>query len=148
MNLIKIKSIIKAAIIAKADAVHPGYGFLSENVEFASRCEAEGITFVGPTTDALNLFGDKVQARALAKSIGVSVVDGSDESVDSSAEAKELAQKIGYPVKLKAAAGGGGRCSTTAAPAPSASASRSSRTSTRWPPPERCTAGWAAAAQR
>ena len=104
-----IDALVNAAKATGCDCVHPGYGFLSENVEFASRCEVEGITFVGPTTDALNLFGDKVQARALAKSIGVSVVDGSDESVDSSAEAKELAQKIGYPVMLKAAAGGGGR---------------------------------------
>ena len=104
-----IDALVNAAKATGCDCVHPGYGFLSENVEFASRCEVEGITFVGPTTDALNLFGDKVQARALAKSIGVSVVDGSDESVDSSATAKELARNIGYPVMLKAAAGGGGR---------------------------------------
>ena len=104
-----IEALVNVAKATGCDCVHPGYGFLSENVEFASRCEAEGITFVGPTAAALSLFGDKVRARALAKSVGVSVVDGSDESVDSSAKAKELAQKIGYPVMLKAAAGGGGR---------------------------------------
>ena len=103
-----------AALIAIAkemacDCVHPGYGFLSENANFAAMCAAEGITFVGPSAAALQLFGDKVTARALAQSCGVPVVSGSTAALASAAEASEIAESIGYPVMLKAAAGGGGR---------------------------------------
>ena len=104
-----IEALVDAAKATRCDCVHPGYGFLSENAEFASRCEAEGVTFIGPSPEALILFGDKVRARALAKSIDITVVDGSEELVESATEAQQLAREIGYPVMLKAAAGGGGR---------------------------------------
>ena len=104
-----IEALVDAAKATGCDCVRPGYGFLSENAEFASRCNAEGITFVGPPPAALILFGDKVRARMLARSIEVPVVDGSEETVDSGTEAQELASELGYPVMLKAAAGGGGR---------------------------------------
>ncbi|MEC9253141.1 MAG: biotin carboxylase N-terminal domain-containing protein, partial [Pseudomonadota bacterium] len=104
-----IEALVDAAKATGCDCVHPGYGFLSENAEFASRCEAEGVTFIGPSPEALILFGDKVRARALAKSIDITVVDGSDELIESATEAQQIAREIGYPVMLKAAAGGGGR---------------------------------------
>ncbi len=87
----------------------PGYGFLSENAAFAELCAAEGITFIGPPPAALSLFGNKVRARALAESLGIPVVPGSTEPIGSVREAENLANELGYPVMLKAAAGGGGR---------------------------------------
>jgi len=106
---LNIEALVDAAKVAGCDCVHPGYGFLSENAEFASKCATEGITFIGPTPTALSLFGDKVRARALATSIDIPVVDGSEEPVENAAQAQDLAREIGYPVMLKAAAGGGGR---------------------------------------
>ena len=106
---LNIEALVDVAKATGCDCVHPGYGFLSENAEFASKCVAEGIAFIGPSPAALILFGDKVRARALATSIDIPIVDGSEESVESAAEAQELALDIGYPVMLKAAAGGGGR---------------------------------------
>lgn len=91
------------------DAVHPGYGFLSENPAFAEALEAAGITFVGPSLNALNQLGDKVAARAIAVKAGVSVLPGSSSAVSGPDEAKKLATQMGYPVMLKAAKGGGGR---------------------------------------
>ena len=102
-------ALINIAKQMKCDCIHPGYGFLSENANFATMCAAEGITFIGPTPSALQLFGDKVAARALAESCGISVVSGSATALGSSDDAREMAQSIGYPVMLKAAAGGGGR---------------------------------------
>ena len=90
------------------DAVHPGYGFLSENAKFAERLEAAGIRFIGPTSDVLRRLGDKTSARGIAKAAGVPVLEGTD-SVTDVAEAKKLADGLGYPVMLKAAHGGGGR---------------------------------------
>ena len=104
-----IAALIGAAVEAGCDAVHPGYGFLSENAEFARRCLAEGLTFIGPPPEALELFGNKVTARRLAASIGVPTVAGSDGALDSAADAMKAAEAIGYPIMLKAAAGGGGR---------------------------------------
>lgn len=104
-----IEALIAAAHAAGCDSVHPGYGFLSENAGFARRCLAEGLTFVGPPPEALELFGDKVKARALAASLGVPTVAGSEGALASAEAAAQAAQAVGYPVMLKAAAGGGGR---------------------------------------
>ncbi len=102
-------AIIKTAKEMHCDCIHPGYGFLSENANFAAMCAAEGIAFIGPSPSALQLFGDKVTARALAQSCGIPVIAGSTGALGSSGEAREIAHGIGYPVMLKAAAGGGGR---------------------------------------
>jgi acetyl/propionyl-CoA carboxylase alpha subunit/acetyl-CoA carboxylase carboxyltransferase component len=102
-------ALVQTAKESGCDCVHPGYGFLSENAEFAALCAAEGLTFVGPSPEALALFGDKVQARALAQSLDVPVVPGSKEPLASSSDAETVANDLGYPVMLKAAGGGGGR---------------------------------------
>lgn len=104
-----IEAIVSAARESGADCIHPGYGFLSENANFAERCHAEGLRFVGPSPAALALFGDKVEARAFAQIQGIPVVPGAPGALASSADAKAVAQAIGYPVMLKASAGGGGR---------------------------------------
>lgn len=100
--------IIEIAKKAKAEAIHPGYGFLSENPVFAQRCKDEGIVFIGPSPSAIELMGSKIEARKVAKKAGAPVVPGSDQEVKSVEEAKELAKEIGYPVMIKASAGGGG----------------------------------------
>jgi len=102
-------AIIEAARASGCDCVHPGYGFLAENADFAKRCAAAGLTFVGPPPAVLALFGDKVRARGLAQSLSIPVVPGSTAPLDSPELAIDLADGIGYPVMLKAAAGGGGR---------------------------------------
>ena len=102
-------AIIKIAKEMQCDCIHPGYGFLSENANFATMCAVESIAFIGPSPSALQLFGDKVTARALAQSCGIPIVAGSTTAVASGDEAREIAHGIGYPVMLKAAAGGGGR---------------------------------------
>ena len=104
-----VDALVRVALEAGCDCVHPGYGFLSENARFAERCAQAGIVFVGPSPDALALFGDKVRARALAQSLGIPVVPGSERALASAADAAATARSIGYPVMLKAAAGGGGR---------------------------------------
>ncbi len=91
------------------DCVHPGYGFLSENAEFAERCHRAGIAFIGPSPAALALFGDKVRSRELARSIDVPIIPGSADAVTSVEQTKTIADELGYPVMLKASAGGGGR---------------------------------------
>src|SRR5882762_3088933 len=104
-----IAGIVALAKAKGVDAIHPGYGFLSENPAFARACEKAGITFVGPTPALLELLGDKTAARRLAASAGVSVLPGTEEPVQSLAEAQKIAREIGYPVIVKAAMGGGGR---------------------------------------
>src|SRR3981081_2130544 len=104
-----IAGIVALAKERGVDAIHPGYGFLSENPAFARACEQAGITFVGPTPALLELLGDKTAARRLAASAGVSVLRGTEEPVQSPAEAQKIAREIGYPVIVKAAMGGGGR---------------------------------------
>lgn len=104
-----IDAIIAAARETGSDCVHPGYGFLSENAAFAKRCESEGLRFVGPKPETLALFGNKVEARAFAQTLGMPVVPGAPKALASSDDAKVLAKSIGYPVMLKASAGGGGR---------------------------------------
>ena len=107
-SYLNIAAIVGAAIVTRCDAIHPGYGFLSERAAFAQACAEHGITFVGPPADVIRRGGDKVQARALAREAGIPVGDGSDAIADA-AEATIIAARVGYPVLLKAAAGGGGR---------------------------------------
>ena len=104
-----IDAIIAAARDTGCTAIHPGYGFLAENAEFAKRCALEGFTFVGPSPEALALFGDKTRARKLAQQLNIPVIAGSDGVLLDMAQAQEAASRVGYPVMLKAAAGGGGR---------------------------------------
>ena len=101
-------AIIAAAVMTGADAIHPGYGFLSENAEFAEMVQAHGITFIGPTPEMIRLMGDKVQAREAAGQAGLPIIPGSP-ALKTPAEALIWADKIGYPVILKASAGGGGK---------------------------------------
>jgi acetyl-CoA carboxylase biotin carboxylase subunit len=101
--------IVHVAQTLKADAIHPGYGFLSENAAFAELCEHHGITFVGPSGRVISLMGDKASARAMAVEADVPVTPGSSGTVGNAAEAAEVAARLGYPVILKAVAGGGGR---------------------------------------
>ncbi len=102
-------AIVNLAIGASADAIHPGYGFLSENADFAERVTSAGLTFVGPGAPAIRAMGDKVAARRIASDAGVGPVPGSSEPVSTVAEARELAEAIGYPIAVKASGGGGGR---------------------------------------
>ncbi len=104
-----VDGLIEAARATRCDCVHPGYGFLSENAGFASRCLEEGLTFIGPRPETLALFGDKTKARELARSLGVPIIPGSPHPVAHAEDAIAIAEKLGYPVMLKAAAGGGGR---------------------------------------
>ena len=104
-----VEALVTLAKDANCDCVHPGYGFLSENSQFAESLEEAGIQFVGPSASALALFGDKVRARELAQSLGIPVVAGSQKPLVDAADAESLGGQIGYPIMLKAAAGGGGR---------------------------------------
>jgi len=108
-SYLNIPRIISAAEITNADGIHPGYGFLAENAEFAEICESSGLTFIGPSAEMISNMGNKIYAKNLMKNVGVPVIPGSDGGVHDEKEALELAQEIGYPVMLKAAAGGGGR---------------------------------------
>ena len=104
-----IDEIIALAKAKGVDAIHPGYGFLAENAEFAQACADEGIEFIGPTADMMNALGDKIQSKLVAHSVGVPTVPGVEKAIETEAEALEFANSCGYPVMLKAAAGGGGR---------------------------------------
>ncbi len=108
-SYLRIDRIISAAEIADVDAIHPGYGFLSENAHFADVCESCNIRFIGPSSRAMNAMEDKAVSRNLAKKAGVPTPPGSDGIIQSEAEAIAIAKKIGYPVMIKAVAGGGGR---------------------------------------
>jgi len=108
-SYLNIANIISAAEISGADAIHPGYGFLSENAQFAEIVEAHGLIFVGPKPEHIRIMGDKVEAKRTAGKLGLPLVPGSDGAITDVAEAKKLAKKIGYPVLIKAASGGGGR---------------------------------------
>ena len=102
-------AILSAATISGADAIHPGYGFLAENADFAAMTEEHGFTFIGPAPEHIRLMGDKIAAKRAARSIGLPVVPGTEGAVGGEAEALRAAQDIGYPVLVKAVAGGGGR---------------------------------------
>jgi acetyl-CoA carboxylase, biotin carboxylase subunit len=108
-SYLHIPSIIAAAEITGAQAIHPGYGFLSENAKFAEIVTQHGMTFIGPTAEHIRLMGDKIAAKQAAIDTGMPVVPGSDGGIATEEEAKEWGKKIGYPVLIKAAAGGGGR---------------------------------------
>jgi acetyl-CoA carboxylase biotin carboxylase subunit len=104
-----VDRIIQAAHQTQSDAIHPGYGFLSENASFSARCEAEGICFIGPSPTSIKLMGDKTSARKLMEAAGVPLPPGTTTALTSTQEAVKIAQQIGYPVLIKAAAGGGGK---------------------------------------
>jgi acetyl-CoA carboxylase biotin carboxylase subunit len=108
-SYLNYKKIIEVAVKAGVDAIHPGYGFLSENSLFVEACQNNGITFIGPTILNMQLMGDKLSAKALMKKANVPTVPGSDGGINSVEEAKEIANKIGYPIIIKASAGGGGK---------------------------------------
>ena len=106
---LSIDEIIALAKAKGVDAIHPGYGFLAENEEFAKTCAEAGIEFIGPTAEMMNQLGDKIQSKIVAHSVGVPTVPGVEKAIETEAEALEFANSCGYPVMLKAAAGGGGR---------------------------------------
>ncbi len=108
-SYLNIPSILSAASITGADAIHPGYGFLSENARFAEMVQAHGLTFIGPSPEHIRMMGDKIAAKAAMARLGVPVVPGSDGAVPDLSAARAVAVRIGYPVLVKAAAGGGGR---------------------------------------
>lgn len=108
-SYLNVPGIISAAEITDVEAIHPGYGFLAENINFAQICQDCGITFIGPPVEAMRLLGDKLEARKLARKAKVKTVPGSEGAIEKESEALKLANKIGYPVMIKAAAGGGGR---------------------------------------
>src|SRR5437660_9833283 len=108
-SYLNIASIISAAVVTDSEAIHPGYGFLAENPAFADICRTCGLTFIGPSPEAIRLMGDKAQARVIAKQAGVPVVPGSEMPLKDESEAADVAEAAGFPVIFKAAAGGGGR---------------------------------------
>ncbi len=108
-SYLNIHQIVAACEITGADAIHPGYGFLSENAKFADILDAHNITFIGPTADHIRIMGDKIEAKRTAKRLGIPVVPGSEGGVSDEAEAARICAEIGYPVIIKATAGGGGR---------------------------------------
>src|ERR1700740_1013122 len=108
-SYLNIPAVISAAEIANVEAIHPGYGLLSENANFAEVCEACGIKFIGPPPDIIRMMGEKEKARAAMKKAGVPILPGSDGIVASEGEALEWAKQVGFPVIVKASAGGGGR---------------------------------------
>ena len=113
-SYLKADRIIAAAEVANVDAIHPGYGFLAENPDFAEQCSKCKIKFIGPSTEAIRQFGDKAKAREMAVKARVPVIPGSDGIIDNEKEALAVAKKIGFPVIIKAAAGGGGKGMRTA----------------------------------
>ncbi len=108
-SYLNMNAIMQAALNTGAEAIHPGFGFLSENAEFAKLCEANGIVFIGPSYKSIEMLGDKAAAKETMAAAGVPVIPGSEGAVSSVEEAAEVAEKAGYPVLVKASAGGGGR---------------------------------------
>src|SRR6185295_16791545 len=108
-SYLTIPAIIAACEITGAEAIHPGYGFLSENARFADIVREHGITFIGPTPEHIRMMGDKIAAKDAARRLGIPCVPGSDGPIGNEADAKRTAKEIGYPVLIKATAGGGGR---------------------------------------
>ena len=108
-SYLNVKNIIEAANITNADSIHPGFGFLSENSKFAQICEESNIKFIGPKSQVIDLLGNKSNSKELMKKAGVPIIPGSNGNVKSVKDAREIANKIGYPVMIKAAAGGGGK---------------------------------------
>jgi acetyl-CoA carboxylase biotin carboxylase subunit len=108
-SYLNMPAIVSAAIITGADAIHPGYGFLSENAKFAEIVEEHGLTFIGPSPDHIRMMGDKVEAKKAMRTVKVPCVPGTEDAVTDVDEAKKIAEEIGYPVLIKAAGGGGGK---------------------------------------
>ncbi|HEX6610597.1 MAG TPA: acetyl-CoA carboxylase biotin carboxylase subunit, partial [Hyphomicrobiaceae bacterium] len=108
-SYLNIPRLLAACEITGADAIHPGYGFLSENARFAEILEEHQITFIGPTSEHIRIMGDKIEAKETAKRLGIPVVPGSDGAITNEAQAMKIAKQMGFPVLVKAAAGGGGR---------------------------------------
>src|SRR5262252_6018975 len=108
-SYLAIDKLVRVAKAAGADAVHPGYGFLAENAAFAEACGAAGLTFIGPPPPAIRAMGDKLAARRVAKEARVPVVPGTEEPIADDAEAARTAERVGYPIMVKAAMGGGGK---------------------------------------
>ena len=108
-SYLNMSNILNAAIITNSDAIHPGFGYFSENAAFVEACEACGITFIGPRASVMELMGDKAQAKITAKAANCPVIPGGDGLLNSEAEAAKMAEEMGYPIRLKATAGGGGR---------------------------------------
>jgi acetyl-CoA carboxylase biotin carboxylase subunit len=108
-SYLNIPSLLSACEITGADAIHPGYGFLSENARFAEILEEHGITFIGPTSEHIRIMGDKIEAKATARRLGIPVVPGSEGAISNEAQGLRVAKQMGFPVLVKAAAGGGGR---------------------------------------
>src|SRR6185503_18535279 len=108
-SYLNIDAIIAVAKAQGVDAIHPGYGFLSESAAFARACEAEGLQFVGPTPEHLDVFGDKTAAKRLAESVGVPTIPGTDHALTNPPEVAAEARRIGFPLMIKASFGGGGR---------------------------------------
>ena len=108
-SYLNMNAVLSAAVLTEAEAIHPGFGFLSENSKFATMCEEVGVKFIGPSGSVMDLMGDKINARAQMIKANVPVIPGSDGEVFTAEEALEVAEKIGYPVMLKASAGGGGK---------------------------------------
>nr|WP_298798683.1 acetyl-CoA carboxylase biotin carboxylase subunit [uncultured Acetobacter sp.] len=108
-SYLNVAAILSAATITGAEAIHPGYGFLSENADFAETVEAHGLTFIGPTAEHIRMMGDKITAKTTMEALGVPLVPGSDGELKSLDEARTVAEQVGYPVLIKATAGGGGR---------------------------------------
>ena len=108
-SYLNIAALMSAADVTKAEAIHPGYGFLSENAQFAEIVTKHGIKFIGPSSDLIKKMGDKIEARKIAKENGLPVIEGSAGSINSIEEAKKISNEIGYPVLIKAAGGGGGK---------------------------------------
>ena len=108
-SYLNISSIMSAIELTKAEAVHPGYGFLSENANFAKILEENKIKFIGPSSKLIKMMGDKIQAKKIAKKYGLPVIEGSEDGVSDPKKAKEISKKIGFPILIKAAGGGGGK---------------------------------------
>src|SRR5690606_24268587 len=108
-SYLNLTHIMSVATLTECDAIHPGYGFLAENADFAEMCEACNITFIGPTPEAIQRMGIKDVARETMRQANVPIVPGSDGIIETEEEGREVAEKIGYPVIIKATAGGGGK---------------------------------------
>src|SRR5690625_1571352 len=108
-SYLHVERILSIAKEAKVDAIHPGYGFLSENGQFSKRCQSEGFIFIGPSSEVIEQMGDKIAARKIMEQAGVPVIPGTEEAVKTAEDAVEAAKDIGYPIMLKASAGGGGK---------------------------------------
>ena len=108
-SYLNISSIMSAVDLTGAEAIHPGYGFLSENAKFSEIVNKHGIKFIGPNAEIISKMGDKIEAKRIAKKCGLPIIEGSEGGVKSLAEARSICKEIGYPVLIKAAGGGGGK---------------------------------------